>query len=206
MSYHDAAGIIFDMLKDYPRCSTCKEPATRRIEHALLIIGEQPRACDDDTHIPQVRDPSLVKFTELPQAELVRAASRYLDTHAMKTSGTSAPPSKLTRNEGEDLLRCVESAAPGEINDDFRIRMWTAVNRVAEEPVWTTKSTTFDHSTRTEKFFQNLLGYCVCEHCAKLPEHEPTVTFVVEKGGKEVARTNKLDEFLAASEAAAGGK
>ena len=78
MAYHDAAGIIFDMLKDYPRCSTCKQPATRRIEHALLIIGEQPRACDDDTHIPEVRDPSLVKFTELPQAELVRAAIKYL--------------------------------------------------------------------------------------------------------------------------------
>ena len=27
----------------------------------------------------------------------------------------------------------------------------------------------FDHSARTTKYFENLLGYCVCDHCAKLP-------------------------------------
>jgi len=29
----------------------------------------------------------------------------------------------------------------------------------------------FDHSHRTAKAFQPLLGYCVCPHCTKLPEH-----------------------------------
>jgi len=27
----------------------------------------------------------------------------------------------------------------------------------------------FDHSDRTTKQFEPLLGYCVCEHCQKLP-------------------------------------
>jgi hypothetical protein len=27
----------------------------------------------------------------------------------------------------------------------------------------------FDHSKRVTKYFENLLGYCVCEHCKKLP-------------------------------------
>ena len=30
----------------------------------------------------------------------------------------------------------------------------------------------FDHSARTTKHFEKLLGFCICEHCAKLPEHE----------------------------------
>jgi hypothetical protein len=29
----------------------------------------------------------------------------------------------------------------------------------------------FDHSQRTEKHFEPLLGYCVCEDCQKLPAH-----------------------------------
>lgn len=203
MAYHDAAGIIFDMLKDYPRCSTCKEPATRRIEHALLIIGEQPRACDDDTHIPQVRDPSLVKFTELPQAELVRAAIKYLSTHAMKTSGGA----QLTHNEGEDLLRCVESAAPGEINDEFRSRMHAAVNRVVEEPVWTAK---LPPSSEMEKTFGNNAAFVQAAIAGDDKGMEDALaakpmTFIVEKGGREVKRTTSLDEFLAACEAASGG-
>ena len=31
----------------------------------------------------------------------------------------------------------------------------------------------FDHSKLTSKHFLNLLGYCVCEHCRKLPELAP---------------------------------
>ena len=27
----------------------------------------------------------------------------------------------------------------------------------------------FDHSTRTTKYFENLLGYCVCPQCERLP-------------------------------------
>ena len=34
----------------------------------------------------------------------------------------------------------------------------------------------FDHSARTTKHFEPLLGYCVCEHCMRLPEHEPKET------------------------------
>lgn len=30
----------------------------------------------------------------------------------------------------------------------------------------------FDHSKRTTKQELEVLGYCVCEHCTKLPEHE----------------------------------
>lgn len=30
----------------------------------------------------------------------------------------------------------------------------------------------FDHSLRCFKHFDPLLGFCVCAHCAKLPEHE----------------------------------
>ena len=30
----------------------------------------------------------------------------------------------------------------------------------------------FEHSTRRAKHFDPLLGFCVCTHCAKLPEHE----------------------------------
>ena len=29
----------------------------------------------------------------------------------------------------------------------------------------------FDHSKRTTKHFEKLLGYCVCEHCKLLPMH-----------------------------------
>jgi hypothetical protein len=83
--FHDAAGIISHMLKDYPRCSRCKRPATRAVRHNLLIIGEQPRICDDNAHTPGGRDPSMCEFEDLPQAEVVRAAEKYLDTHVMKT-------------------------------------------------------------------------------------------------------------------------
>jgi hypothetical protein len=31
---------------------------------------------------------------------------------------------------------------------------------------------TFDHSARATKHFEPLLGYCVCDHCAKLPIFE----------------------------------
>ena len=31
----------------------------------------------------------------------------------------------------------------------------------------------FDHSARATKHFEPLLGYCVCTHCARLPEHTP---------------------------------
>lgn len=33
-----------------------------------------------------------------------------------------------------------------------------------------------DHSRRTTKHFQNLLGYCVCDYCRELPEVEPFKT------------------------------
>lgn len=32
----------------------------------------------------------------------------------------------------------------------------------------------FDHSALRAKHFEPLLGHCVCVHCAKLPEREPT--------------------------------
>lgn len=31
----------------------------------------------------------------------------------------------------------------------------------------------FDHKGRTTKHFEPLLGFCVCDHCAKLPDHAP---------------------------------
>jgi hypothetical protein len=31
----------------------------------------------------------------------------------------------------------------------------------------------FDHSTRTTKYFEALLGYCACKCCSRLPTHEP---------------------------------
>ena len=34
----------------------------------------------------------------------------------------------------------------------------------------------FDHSTRSTKHFDTLLGFCVCAQCAHLPEHEPAPT------------------------------
>jgi len=30
-----------------------------------------------------------------------------------------------------------------------------------------------DHGTRSTKHFEPLLGFCVCVHCVKLPEHAP---------------------------------
>ena len=30
----------------------------------------------------------------------------------------------------------------------------------------------FDHSARRAKHFDPLLGFCICAHCAKLPDHE----------------------------------
>jgi hypothetical protein len=30
----------------------------------------------------------------------------------------------------------------------------------------------FDHSARTIKYFEPLLGHCICSHCARLPTHE----------------------------------
>jgi len=31
----------------------------------------------------------------------------------------------------------------------------------------------FDHSARTTKHFEPLLGHCICVHCARLPDHAP---------------------------------
>lgn len=42
---------------------------------------------------------------------------------------------------------------------------------VPEDAIASTSSgDAFDHSTRTTKYFENLLGFCVCAHCQKLPE------------------------------------
>lgn len=30
----------------------------------------------------------------------------------------------------------------------------------------------FDHSARRAKHFEPLLGFCICAHCAQLPEHD----------------------------------
>jgi hypothetical protein len=37
------------------------------------------------------------------------------------------------------------------------------------------RAAAFDHSTRTVKHFEPLLGYCVCEHCSKLSTNERKV-------------------------------
>lgn len=78
MVLHDACGIIMELLAIYPRCSKCKAAATR-VGRIVLIIGDSPLYCDT-CEIPKGRISE-----DLPQAELVRAAEQYLDTHATKT-------------------------------------------------------------------------------------------------------------------------
>ena len=122
--FHDASGIIFELLRAYPRCCRgCHRSATRVARPLSIVIGEHPLFCD------HCETPKDWPVDDLPQAEVVRAANTYLDTHPMKTSG-----SPVVEDEGKPI------------------------------------------------------------------------TFIVKKGEREVARTTKLDDFLAACEAAAGGK
>lgn len=41
--------------------------------------------------------------------------------------------------------------------------------REAEKPVNEPPSPSFDHSALTRRFFEPLLGYCICRHCVGLP-------------------------------------
>ena len=55
-------------------------------------------------------------------------------------------------------------------------RHFVAIDRRALEAILcglVGPSQPFDHSKRTTKHFQPLLGYCVCAHCSKLPEYAP---------------------------------
>jgi hypothetical protein len=44
----------------------------------------------------------------------------------------------------------------------------TARRRAAQK-----RTAPFDHSAQATKHFDPLFGFCVCEHCGRLPEHEP---------------------------------
>lgn len=45
-----------------------------------------------------------------------------------------------------------------------------ALNELSARRASDKPSPSFDHSTRTTKYFEPLLGLCVCTHCQKLPE------------------------------------
>ena len=77
--FHDASGIIFELLKAYPHCCRGLHPATRVARPLSIVIGEHPLFCDN------CETPKDWPVEDLPQAHVVRAANQYLDTHAMKS-------------------------------------------------------------------------------------------------------------------------
>jgi hypothetical protein len=79
MVLHDACGIIMELLGVYPRCCKCRAAATRVARPTAIIIGDNPLFCDSCDHPPDW------KTEDLPQAELIRTAEHYLDTHGTKT-------------------------------------------------------------------------------------------------------------------------
>lgn len=93
----DAANIIDELLKAYPRCCHCRRAATRVTRPKSIVIGEHPLYCDDCSTPPEWA------VEDLPQAHVVREANHYLDTHEMKTSGSldDDPPITFIVKKGD---------------------------------------------------------------------------------------------------------
>ena len=69
---------------------------------------------------------------------------------------------------GESVLHLDEDFDPAWARDVIdRVRRTFFAKDADEDP-----TRTFDHSDRRAKHFDRRLGFCACEHCAKLPEWE----------------------------------
>lgn len=93
------------------------------------------------------------------QPRSARATTEVAQHAANKTSGF------LTDAE-LSFLRAATTAG-----NELLVR---ALDELAERRAVERKpAASFDHSARTTKHFEPLLGHCVCEHCGRLPERGP---------------------------------
>ena len=103
--------------------------------------------CDRDDGTPRSEDAKI----EIAQHE-ANAATGFLtdaELRFLRASTTS----------GDDILvRALDELIARRAADKVREKLQAA--------------TAFDHSARRAKHFDPRIGFCICAHCAKLPEHE----------------------------------
>lgn len=109
--------------------------------------------CDRDDGQPRTEDAQV----EIAQHE-VSAATGYLTDAELRML-------RARTTSGDALLvRALDELLAWRVGTRIRDAFVRSLADASKAP--------FDHSARTTKHFENLLGYCVCAHCQKLPERE----------------------------------